>query len=311
MRNLIALFIVVFAMSIAAAQSPEHDFMAPGAKVEKLAGNLHFIEGPVWIPMGSPSAARGSPSAEKGFLIFSDIPASKLMKWDGKQLSVFREDSHASNGNTIDNEGRLVTAEHGSRTLTRTETDGKITTLADLFDGRHMNSPNDVVVQKDGFIWFTDPPYGVPKGQHEELGNAYVFCLNPETKQLHVVAADFDRPNGLAFSPDEKKLYIADSGNPRHIRVFDVTRAHLLRNGRIFCTIDNGVPDGIRVDKEGNVWSSAGDGVQIFSPEGKLLQRILVPESPANLCFGGADNQTLFVTARTSLYSIRLAAPAR
>ncbi len=166
-------------------------------------------------------------------------------------------------------------------------------------------------MQKDGFIWFTDPPYGVPPGQHPELGNQYVFCLNPETKQLKVVAADFSMPNGLAFSPDQKKLYIADSGSPHHIRVFDVTREHQLRNSHVLCTIDKGVPDGIRVDKEGNIWSSAGDGVQIFSPEGKLLQKIACPESPANLCFGGDDIQTLFMTARTSLYSIRLAAPAR
>jgi gluconolactonase len=302
MKLPIAFAVVMFIVSLANAQS--RDFTAPGAKLEKLAGDLHFIEGPVWI-------AEGSPSAKDGYLVFSDIPASKLMKWDGKELSVFREDSHSSNGNTLDNEGRLVTAEHGSRTLTRTEADGKITTLADTFDGKHLNSPNDVVVQKDGFIWFTDPPYGVPAGQHPELGNQYVFCLNSETKQLKVVAADFSMPNGLAFSPDEKKLYIADSGSPHHIRVFDVTREHQLRNSRVFCTIDKGVPDGIRVDKEGNVWSSAGDGVQIFSPEGKLLQKIACPESPANLCFGGADMQTLFMTARTSLYSIGLAAPAR
>src|SRR5206468_1472401 len=139
----------------------------------------------------------------------------------------------------------------------------------------------------------------------------YVFCLNPETKQLKVVAADFNMPNGLAFSPDQKKLYIADSGQPRHIRVFDVTKEHTLKNGKILCAIDKGGPDGIRVDKDGNIWSSAGDGVQIFSPDGKLLQRILVPESPANLCFGGADMQTLCITARTSLSSVRLAAPPR
>ncbi len=266
------------------------DLIPPNVKVEKLAGDMKFIEGPAW---------------GDGYLVFSDIPASKLMKWDGKQLSTFREESHNSNGNTRDREGRLITCEHTTRRVTRTEKDGSITVLADKFEGRKFNSPNDVVVKSDGSIWFTDPTYGTPKGEAKELEGCFVFRLDPESKKLTKVASDFDMPNGLCFAPDETKLYIADSGKAHHIRVFDVKSDGTLSGGSVFCVIDKGVPDGIRCDEKGNIWSSAGDGVQIFSPDGKLIQRIAVPESPANLCFGGEDGKTLFITARTSLYSIR------
>ena len=166
-------------------------------------------------------------------------------------------------------------------------------TLVDRFDGKKFNSPNDAVVKSDGTIWFTDPPYGLPKGETKEQDGNYVFRFDPKTKTTTLAAKDFDMPNGLCFSPDEKKLYVADSGKPRHIRVFDVQPDGTLTGGAVFCQIDKGVPDGIRCDAQGRIFSSAGDGVHIFSPDGKLIGKILVPETPANLCFGGTDGKTL------------------
>ena len=272
------------------------------AKLEKLAGNLQFIEGPAWF--------KGS-EGQGGYLVFSDIPANELKKWTRlRGVETFRADSHNANGNTIDREGRLVTCEHSGRRVSVTERDGTVRTVVDQFEGKKFNSPNDVVVKSDGTIWFTDPPYGVPKDQKREVDKQLVFRFDPKSESLRVVADDFDRPNGLCFSPDEKILYIADSGKPGHIRAFDVSGDGALANGRVFCKTDNGHPDGIRCDAAGNVWSSAGDGVHIFAPDGALLGKILVPETPANLCFGGEDGKTLFITARTRLYSIRTNSPA-
>jgi len=270
------------------------DELVAEPSVRKLATGMKFVEGPVWT------------SAQGGYLVFSDIPADELKKWtQAGGVTTFRTPSHNSNGNTRDREGRLVSCEHGSRRVTRTETDGAITVLAERFEGKKLNSPNDIVVKSDQTIFFTDPTYGINAKTQQELGGQFVFRLNPETKELVAVVKDFVQPNGLCFSPDEKRLYIADSGDPRHIRVFDVRPDNTLTNSRVFCTIDRGVPDGIRCDAAGNIWSSAGDGIQIFNPEGKLIHRIPVPESPANLAFGGEDNKTLFITARTSLYTIR------
>ena len=266
-----------------------------GAKVEKLAGDMRFTEGPVWV------------ARDGGFLVFSDIPSDELKRWSMKGgLSSFRKPSHQTNGNTLDREGRLISCEHAARRVTRTESDGAVTVLVDSFDGKKFNSPNDAVVKSDESIWFTDPPYGLPKGARRELDKNYVFRFDPAKQDLRVVADDFDMPNGLCFSPDERTLYVADSGKPHHIRAFDVSSDGKLSSGRLFCTIDAGAPDGIRCDEHGNVWSSAGDGVHVFAPDGKLLGKIPVPETPANLCFGGEDGQTLFITARTSLYSIRV-----
>ncbi|HTL28863.1 MAG TPA: SMP-30/gluconolactonase/LRE family protein [Tepidisphaeraceae bacterium] len=272
------------------------------AKVEKVAGGMQFVEGPVWT------------DADGGYLVFSDIPADELKRWDQKNgVQTYRKPSHQTNGNTRDLEGRLISCEHAGRKVVIEEKPGEVKTLCDSFEGKKFNSPNDVVVKSDGSIWFTDPPYGTPKDQQRELEKQLVFCFKPMNHSVRVAADDFDMPNGLCFSPDERKLYIADSGKPHHIRVFDVKpRAteegpdFTLENGKIFCVIDKGVPDGIRCDEKGNIWSSSGDGVQIFSPEGKLVGRILVRESPANLCFGGADGKTLFMTARTSLYRIKV-----
>ena len=272
---------------------PTIDRLLPrDARVQKLAGGMEFTEGPVWIE-------------RERALVFSDIDADQLKRWsDDEKLTTFREPSHKANGNTLDGEGRLITCEHAARRVTRTEHDGTVTVLVDRFGGKRFNSPNDAVVRGDGTIWFTDPPYGLPRGAQRELEKNFVFRLDAATKAIRVVATDFDMPNGLCFSPDERTLYIADSGKPHHIRAFDVIADGTLENGRIFCTIDAGAPDGIRCDEHGNVWSSAGDGVHVFAPDGTLLGKIPVPETPANLCFGGADGKTLFITARTSLYAI-------
>ena len=264
----------------------------PAAVVRKLAGDMKFTEGPVWIPRDS------------GYLVFSDIPADELKRWSEKDgLATFRKPSHNTNGNILDAEGRLVSCEHSGRRLSILDVDGTQRTLVDRFEGKAFNSPNDLVIARDGAIYFTDPDYGL-RGQTSEIGGNWVFRFDPKTKSLRVLAKDFDKPNGIALSPDGKLLYVADSGKPKHIRVFDVAADGGISNSQVFCTIDKGAPDGIRCDVDGRVWSSAGDGVRIFDTSGKLLGTIPVPESPANLCFGGAEGKTLFMTARTSLYAI-------
>jgi gluconolactonase len=261
------------------------------AKVEKLQGGFRFTEGPVWMA--------------QGHLIFSDIPANELKKWTSEGVSTFRRPSQNANGNTVDLDGRLISAEHSGRRLSRTANDGQVETVVDQFEGKKFNSPNDVVVKSDGTFWFTDPDYGLGQNKREIEGN-WVFRHDPKSKKTTVLVKDFDKPNGLCFSPDETKLYIADSGRPRHIRVFDVS-SDSLNGGKVFCQIDKGGPDGIRADSVGRIYSSAGDGVHIFSPDGELIGKIFVPEAPANLCFGGKDFKTLFITARTGLYKIDLA----
>jgi gluconolactonase len=281
-------------------QAAEFARLVPtGAKVAKLAGDMGFIEGPVWL------------KADGGFLVFSDIPNNELKRWSAAGgLATFRKPSQNANGNTLDLAGRLVTCEHSGRRVAVLEKDGTLRTLVDSFDGKKLNSPNDAVVKSDGTIWFTDPEYGLrtdpatkQRVGKEQAAN-HVFRHDPKTGKTTAVVKDFVQPNGLAFSPDEKKLYVADSGTPRHVRVFDVAADGTLRDGAVFCAIDKGGPDGIRVDQAGRVWSSAGDGVQIFSARGERIGKILTPEAPANLCFGGADGQTLFITARKSLYAI-------
>lgn len=276
------------------------------AELKKLATGFTFIEGPQWFDTAG------------GYLIFSDIPANHLMKWTEKDgVTVYREDSQNTNGNTVDNKGRLVSAEHSGRRVSVTEKDGTFKTVVDSFEGKKLNSPNDPVVKSDGTIWFTDPDYGLKnkpgtqeKEGKEQPGN-YVYRFDPKTKTITAVVKDFDKPNGLCFSPDEKKLYVADSGTPKHIRVFDVNKDGTLSGGQVFCKIDKGGPDGIRCDRGGRVWSSAGDGVQIFAPSGELIGKILVPESPANLGFGGKDRRTLFITARKTLYAIEVKAQGK
>jgi len=271
--------------------------VAPDAAVRRIAEGLKFTEGPVWMD-------------EAKCLLFSDIPADTIYKWsEAEGLKVFRQPSHNANGNTTDPQGRLVTCEHGSRSVTRTEKDGKVVTIASAYKGKRLNSPNDVVVKKDGSVWFTDPPYGLPKGEKQEQDKNNVFRLDPGAVEPVLVAEDFDRPNGLCFSPDEKLLYIADSGKPRHVRRFRVKADNALEGGEVFVTISPGGPDGIRCDRDGRLWSTAGDGVHVFSPQGKLLGKIRTPETPANCCFGGPDYKTLFITARTSVWAVPVLVP--
>jgi gluconolactonase len=263
--------------------------------VVAIAKGLKFTEGPVWVP-------------DRAELVFSDIPAGTLYQWaEGKDLAVFRKPSHNANGNTLDMQGRLITCEHGSRTVTRTDADGKVATIASTYKGGRLNSPNDAAVKSDGTIWFTDPPYGLPKGAKKEQAKNYVFRLDPNAAEPVVVADDFDMPNGLCFSPEEKLLYVADSGKPHHVRRFAVGKDNTLSGGKVFAAIQPGVPDGIRCDEAGRLFSTAGDGVQVFDADGTLVGRIRTPEPAANCCFGGADRTTLFITARTAVYAVKLA----
>jgi gluconolactonase len=262
-----------------------------GAAVRKLAGDMKFTEGPVWI------AEPGG-----GHLIFSDIPANEMKRWDANTgVRTFRAPSGSANGNTLDREGRLLTAEHAGR-ISRTEKDGMVTTVVDSFEGKRLSSPNDVIVSRAGTIWFTDPNYGLAGRKQETPGN-YVYRFDPVTKNMTAVVTDMPTPNGLCLSHDESMLYVANSTKPPQIRVYPVSSA-VPFTGRVFATIDKGIPDGMRCDPLGNVWSSAGDGVQIFDASGRRIARIRVPETTANLTFGGVNGRTLFMTASTSLYAV-------
>jgi gluconolactonase len=260
-----------------------------GAKVERLATGLKFTEGPIWI------------EKEKR-LIFSDIPANELKVWtraDG--VKNFRAPSNNTNGNTLDRAGNLVSAEQFAHRITRTLPSGQIETIVDQFEGKDFNSPNDVVVKSDGSFWFTDPDYGIGARKKTLPGN-YVYRYDAKNKEAAAVIKDFDKPNGLCFGPGEKKLYVADSGTPKHIRVFAVSAdGKSVSGGEVFAKIDKGGPDGMRCDKAGNVWSSTGHGAQVFAPDGHLIVTINLPEAGANVELGGG---MLFVTARTSLYAV-------
>jgi gluconolactonase len=276
------------------------------AWLEKLHGGMLWAEGPVYF-------------ADGDYLLWSDIPNNRIMQFiEGAGVRVFRQPSNNSNGNTRDRQGRLVTCEHGARRVTRTEPDGSITVLADNYRGKRLNSPNDVVVKSDGSIWFTDPPYGILSAYEggksaSELGACYVFRLDPRDGGLSIVADDFVKPNGIAFSPDETTLYVADTGashdpeGPHHIRAFAVEGGARLSQGRVFAEINPGLADGFRLDRDGNLWTSAGDGVHCFSPAGELLGKIKVPEVVSNVTFGGPKRNRLFITATTSLYAIYVA----
>jgi gluconolactonase len=272
------------------------------ARVEKLYEGCQWAEGPAWFPAGR-------------YLVWSDIPNDRIMRWDETNgvTSVFRQPAGYTNGHTVDWEGRLVSCEHGGRRVSRTEHDGSITTIADNYQGKRLNSPNDVVVKSDGSIWFTDPAYGIDSDYEgwkadSEIGVCYLFRVDPESGDLQIVGDDFERPNGLAFSPDEKLLYVSDTGapHPRPIRVFDVGVDGTLSNGRVFATSTSGSFDGFRCDTEGRVWTSAGDGVHCYDPDGTLLGKVLVPETVANVEFGGPKLNRLFICGTTSLYSVLL-----
>ena len=276
------------------------------AAVERLAVGMRWCEGPVWFGDGR-------------YLLWSDIPNDRILKWEEEtgQVSVFRKPSNYANGNTRDRQGRLVTCEHGGRRVTRTEYDGSITVVLDRYDGKPLNSPNDVVVKSDGSIWFTDPPFGI-LGNYEgsratpELPEN-VYRVDAASGRASVVAGGLRGPNGLTFSPDETKLYVVESrATPnRLIRVYDVVDGGAgLANDRVLVDAGPGTPDGLRCDVDGNLWCGWGmgtpelDGVVVFSPEGKLIGRIRLPERCANLCFGGAKRNRLFMAASQSLYSL-------
>lgn len=279
--------------------------LQPNASMDKLTGECLWAEGPVYFPATD-------------LLIWSDIPNNRMLRWaPGMGVGVYRVPSNYSNGNTRDREGRLVSCEHGERRVTRTEHDGSITVIASHFEGKRLNSPNDVIVDSEGAIWFTDPDYGIISDYEgyrsdSEIGRCNVYRVSPGDTQVRLVSDDFVKPNGLAFSPDESKLYIADSAAshddnaPRHIRVFDVASNGALRNGRVFVEMQSGVPDGMRVDEHGNVWTSAEDGVHCYAPDGALLGKILIPEVVANLTFGGPRRNRLFITATSSVYALHV-----
>ncbi len=268
------------------------------SRIERLFGECRWAEGPVYVPAGR-------------FVVWSDIPNDRMLRWDEMSGNVgpFREPAGYSNGNALDRQGRLVTCEHGNRRVSRTEHDGSISVIADRFDGKRLNSPNDLVVRSDGSIWFTDPAYGIDSDYEghratSEIGRCNVYRHDPATGNVTVVGDDFDRPNGLAFSLDESHLYIADTAR-NHIRVFPVEGADALGSGRVFAECGAGHFDGIRLDDAGRVWAAVGDGVHCFDPDGTLIGKLHLPEAAANLTFGGPQRNRLFITATTSLYSIR------
>jgi gluconolactonase len=276
------------------------------AALERLWTGARWAEGPVWFGDGR-------------FLLFSDIPNNRILRWTEEtgEMSVFRSPSNNTNGNTRDKQGRLISCEHGRR-VTRTEHDGTVTVLIERFQGKRLNAPNDAVVHSNGGIWFTDPGYGILKNYEGHVAEfelpPNVYRLDPQTREASVVASDLARPNGLCFSPDEKQLYIADTGRPpgqpHPIRVYDVVEGQRLANGRMFVDMGRGGADGIRCDTDGNIWASAGwagegyDGVHVFAPDGKLIGKIHLPEVCSNLCFGGAKRNRLFMTGSQSLYAL-------
>jgi gluconolactonase len=275
------------------------------ANLEKLASGYRWAEGPAYFPAGR-------------YLIWSDIPNNRMMRFDetDASVSVFRDPSFNSNGNTVDREGRLVSCEHFMRRVSRTEHDGSITVLADQFDGRRLNSPNDVVVKSDGSIWFSDPTYGIDsdyEGQQSqsEIGASNVYRVDPVTGKTTLVVSGRVQPNGLAFSPDETLLYVADTG-ATHVSGLPATiwsyrvKGGTLSDGSLFATCPDGIFDGFRCDVHGNIWTSAGRSVFCYAPDGTHLGTIPIGEMVANVCFGGPRRNRLYICGQTSLYSIYL-----
>jgi len=284
----------------------------PNVHLEKLYTGCRWAEGPAWFGAGR-------------YLVWSDIPNDRMLRWDETDgsVSVFRQPAMNTNGHTVDREGRLVSCEHRGRCISRTGFDGKREVLVDRFEGKRLNSPNDLVVKSDGSIWFTDPSYGIDSdyegdASSSEIGARNVYRFDPANGRLTVVASDFVQPNGLAFSADESLLYIVDTGfthkpdGPHHVRRFKVASngESLAGGGEVFATCAAGLYDGFRIDDAGNLWLSAADGVHCHAPDGTLLGKIRVPETVSNVCFGGAKLNRLFICGTTSLYSVYLNARA-
>lgn len=288
-------------MSFFVCDDPQFaSYVLGNAPVKRLATGFDWVEGPVWF-------------GDMGCLLFSDIPNNRILRLDDAGVSTFRSPSNFSNGHTRDLQGRLVSCEHGGRRVTRTEWDGRVTVIADSYQGQPLNSPNDVIVAHDGAIWFSDPHYGIMTDYEgyraEQQLPCNVYRVDPDGR-IEAVITDMACPNGLAFRPDERLLYVADTGrmfsdDPQHIRVYDMVDGRAV-NGRLFHTIAPGCADGIRLDTDGNLWSSAGDGVHCIAPDGRRLGRILVPERVSNICFGGRAKNRMFITATTSVYSVVL-----
>jgi gluconolactonase len=284
--------------------------VAAGAELEQVGTGTTWAEGPVWLP-------------ERRAVRYSDIPGNRIMEFSEEtgELTVYADQVEYTNGRTLDLDGSVIQCSHGRRVVERD--DGHdVTTIVSHWNDARLNSPNDVVVKSDGTIWFSDPSYGIERDTEGHLGeleygDRYVFRFEPDTGRLDPVVIDVEQPNGLAFSPDESVLYVADSSidpagapNPARpgghaIHAYDVFEGRHAKNGRTFAEVGPGLPDGFRVDVAGNVWTSSLDSVQVFSPAGELIERIPVPEKIANVCFGGDDLRTLFITASTSLYRIR------
>lgn len=275
-------------------------YVLGNAPVKRLATGFDWVEGPVWF-------------GDHDCLLFSDIPNNRILRWSDDGVTPFRSPANYANGHSRDRMGRLISCEHGTRRVTRTEWDGSITVLVDGFDAKPLNSPNDLITAQDGGIWFSDPHYGIMTDYEgfkspQELPCA-VYRIDPSGRVDQMIT-DMACPNGLAFSPDESLLYVADTGrmftdDPQHIRVYDMVQGRPV-NGRLFHTISPGCADGIRVDDDGNIWSSAADGVHCIAPDGHLMGKILVPELVSNICFGGRAKHRLFITATNSVYSVIL-----
>jgi len=268
------------------------ELVAEQVEIERLHTGMKFVEGPVWLP-------------KEQALVFSDIPNGKLMRWTAKGGCVAWRDSEQSNGNTLDLQGRLLSAQHRGRNVVRWGKDGKAEVLTAACGGKAYNSPNDLAVRRDGTIWFTDPTYGL-RGRERQADGNFVYRLDPATGEVAIVHRGFAMPNGICFSPDHQRVYIADSGKPQRVGAFAIRKDGTL--GKAAFWLDGGA-DGMRCDRRGNLYTTARDGVRIYSPEGKRLATIALPEKPANCAFGGADRRQLFVTARTSLYRLQLRVP--
>lgn len=285
-------------INVCSRQASFSNIVPEDSELERLATGFQFTEGPVW-------------NASEAYVLFSDIPDDHIYKWSPDMgVTVFREQSGNSNGLTYDEKGRLLICEHGNRRLSCIEMNGAYTVLVDKFNRKRLNSPNDVTVRSDGLIYFTDPPYGI-KPEEQELSFQGVFRLNPTNGDVMLLVDDFDHPNGLAFSPDEKTLYIAETPR-RHVRSFDVNPNGTLSNSRIFAEIHSklpGNPDGMKADVEGNLYVAAAGGIWVFSEEGEHLGTIKTPETPSNCAWTGKDWKSLFITARTSILRIKLKIP--